>query len=401
MHPNRLIQLQERADGLLAELNSQYAASLSPQSKPQPGAKSSSHASDYSTLSKADKAFILTILKSGTSSDQLSALTLLASSSPIHCTSYLSQLLSLCSKKSRQESTKAVQSVVDWLKHQGLPQHRKLLPLADQPRLKDVAWLQQPKGKAPKHQKWKPGDQYLVLWAFESWLKKWFLDVLRAIEQLSNDTLPFVRTQMTGHFFELLSEKPEQEHNLLRLLVNKLVSVSALVCRCRLTDQGEPYQGDLHRPLASKTSYFLLSVLQANPGMKPIVIREIAALVLRPVSSGPTHDKALARLDHSAYYGIITLNQVVLSRAEPEVATRLIDVYFEIFTDLLARIDHAKQAIEAAPKKTKKNQKIKQASKAELEIKAEQEEEGDSKMLAAILTGVNRAFPYAELDRET
>lgn len=223
LHPNRLTQLQERADELLTELNQQYSDSLSPSSKTT-GKSKSRDPQDYSTLSKADKSFIVTILKSGTSSDKLSALTLLASSSPLHCTSHLSQLLSLCSKRSRQEATKAIQSVVDWLKHQGLPSSRKLTWFADQPRLRDVAFLQQPKGKQPKDQKWKAGDQHLVVWAFEAWLKKWFLDVLRALETHANDPLPFVRTQMTGHFYELLSQKPEQEHNLLRLLVHKLVS---------------------------------------------------------------------------------------------------------------------------------------------------------------------------------
>lgn len=128
--------------------------------------------------------------------------------------------------------------------------------------------------------------------------------------------------------------------------------------------------------------------------MKPIVIREVAALVLRPASNLP---KSRAHQDHSAYYGIITLNQILLSRHEPQVATKLIDVYFEIFTDLLARIDHAKEAADAAGKKRKKGAEKKET----LEVKAEQEEEGDSKMLAAVLTGVNRAFPYADMDRDT
>lgn len=129
--------------------------------------------------------------------------------------------------------------------------------------------------------------------------------------------------------------------------------------------------------------------------MKPIVIREVASLVLRPASSLP---KSRAHQDHSAYYGIIMLNQILLSRNEPQVAAKLIDVYFEIFTDMLARIDRAKDAVEQASGKKRKKGSEK---KEDLEVKVEQEEEGDSKMLAAVLTGVNRAFPYADLDRDT
>lgn len=131
--------------------------------------------------------------------------------------------------------------------------------------------------------------------------------------------------------------------------------------------------------------------------MKPIVIREVASLVLRPVTAN--QPKSRAHQDHSSYYGIVTLNQILLSRSEPEVATKLIDVYFEIFNDLLARIDAAHVAAEKAPGGKKKHVKKEQSREA-LELKAEQEEEGDSKMLAAVLTGVNRAFPYAAMDRE-
>ena len=43
------------------------------------------------------------------------------------------------------------------------------------------------------------------------------------LQTLSLDPLPYVRTQALSLIFTLLRDKPEQEHNLLRLLVNKLV----------------------------------------------------------------------------------------------------------------------------------------------------------------------------------
>lgn len=41
---------------------------------------------------------------------------------------------------------------------------------------------------------------------------------------MTHDTLPFIRTQTIRIIFQLLKDSPEQEQNLLRLLVNKLVS---------------------------------------------------------------------------------------------------------------------------------------------------------------------------------
>ena len=86
-------------------------------------------------------------------------------------------------------------------------------------------------------------DQYLIVWYFEDWLKKFFYSVLQTLEVIdinfipcrcstdqgttktySLDPLPYVRTQTLGFISTLLREKPEQEQNLLRLLVNKLVS---------------------------------------------------------------------------------------------------------------------------------------------------------------------------------
>ena len=66
-------------------------------------------------------------------------------------------------------------------------------------------------------------DKHLLLWHFEDWLKKYFYGILQILETLSLDPLPYVRMQAMGLIFTLLCEKPEQEQNLLRLLVNKMV----------------------------------------------------------------------------------------------------------------------------------------------------------------------------------
>jgi len=67
-------------------------------------------------------------------------------------------------------------------------------------------------------------DEQLLAWYFEDWLKKYFFSVLQVLENLAADPLSYVRTQALSLISSLLRNKPEQEHNLLRLLVNKLVS---------------------------------------------------------------------------------------------------------------------------------------------------------------------------------
>lgn len=67
-------------------------------------------------------------------------------------------------------------------------------------------------------------DEQLLAWYFEDWLKKYFFSVLQTLENLAADPLPYVRTQALSLICSLLRNKPEQEHNLLKLLVNKLAS---------------------------------------------------------------------------------------------------------------------------------------------------------------------------------
>jgi ribosome biogenesis protein MAK21 len=125
-------------------------------------------------------------LQNGTSSDKLSALILLSSSSPLHTTTYLSQLMGLTKKRSRDEAVRAVRAIVDWLKGgqggggsaAGLPD-RKLRWFADQPDLHKLIHAREGSLKKDNYQL---GDEHLLVWAFEDWLKKWYFELLQAIE---------------------------------------------------------------------------------------------------------------------------------------------------------------------------------------------------------------------------
>ena len=117
--------------------------------------------------------------------------------------------------------------------------------------------------------------------------------------------------------------------------------------------------------------------------MKPIIISSIESEVLfRPGNN-----------QHAKYYSIITLNQTILSAREPEVANQLLKTYFAVFAGL-------RQQSDSGPK-PKPQGKLSRKAKQRLENEAkarEVEEEHNSKLVSALLTGVNRAYPFSNLD---
>lgn len=77
------------------------------------------------SMGSSDKAFLSKMISSGTSSDRLSALTLMAQSSPVHNQRALETLKGMAGKKGREESLKALRAIVDlWVG--GMAPERKL-----------------------------------------------------------------------------------------------------------------------------------------------------------------------------------------------------------------------------------------------------------------------------------
>ncbi|KZO91957.1 CBF-domain-containing protein [Calocera viscosa TUFC12733] len=308
-------------------------------------------------MSASDATFLSRILSSGTLSDRLSALTLMVQSSPLHNTRALDALKSMANKKSRDESLKAMRAITDWWIGGGAPS-RKLKYIRGQP-------LNHPDVT----------DNHLLVWYFEDWAKKYFFSLLQLLEALLLDPLPYVRTQSMTLVAQLLKEKPEQEQNLLRLLVNKL--------------------GDPERTVASKASFHLLQLLQSHPAMKGVVIREISSLILRAPSSS-TGTKG-GENQHAKYYGIITFNQTTLTKSDLDAARALVNVYFDLFREMMGS---EREEPTMKPEKVAVKNKRKDKGKAKAFVPIDVEDE-NSRMTAAILTGINRAIPFAELDQET
>ncbi|XP_007896659.2 CCAAT/enhancer-binding protein zeta [Callorhinchus milii] len=111
--------------------------------------------------------------------------------------------------------------------------------------------------------------------------------------------------------------------------------------------------GDPQYKMATRASYLLETLLFKHPNMKTVVCYEVERLLYRPNIS-----------PKAQYYAICFLSQIVLSHEENDLAGKLITIYFSFFR--------------ACVKK----------------------QEANSKMLSAVLSGVNRAFPYSNMSDE-
>ncbi|GMF72724.1 unnamed protein product [Aspergillus oryzae] len=322
------------------------------------------------TLASSSHKFYTTIMSTGTLSDKISALTLAIQESPVHNTKSLENLIALGKKRSRAQAVEVLRTLKDMFA-QGtlLPNDRRLRSFANQPSL--MAAFQ---GAGSK---WSEGDalpnglqkRHLIVWAFEHFLKEQYFEVLKILEVWCNDEIEFSRSRAVSYVFELLKEKPEQETNLLRLLVNKL--------------------GDTAKKIASRASYLLLQLEQTHPLMKPTIIKAVEEVLFRPGQS-----------QHAKYYAIITLNQTVLSTREEQVAAQLLDIYFALFVAFLKPTKKNKyQSNKKHGKNGKLNRKAQKALKEEEKGQA-QHEEMQEKLTSGVLTGVNRAYPFTSSDSE-
>ncbi|NXT00774.1 CEBPZ protein, partial [Jacana jacana] len=111
--------------------------------------------------------------------------------------------------------------------------------------------------------------------------------------------------------------------------------------------------GDPQNKIATKASYLLETLLHKHPNMKGVVCSEVERLLYRANINVKTQ-----------YYAVCFLNQIVLSHEESALANKLVTLYFSFFRNCIKKKDV------------------------------------ESKMLSALLCGVNRAYPYSETGDE-
>ncbi|KAJ4860178.1 CBF/Mak21 family domain-containing protein [Trichoderma breve] len=275
--------------------------------------------------------FLATIMTSGTLTDKVSALTLACQESPVHNIRAFDTLMNLASKKSRAQAIGAIGALVDMLGPGSLQRASAKIWAPSQPLPGKIT------------------QAHLISWAYEDWLKETYFKIIQLLEIWCSDEIEYSRMRAVDFVYALLKDKPEQESNLLTLLVNKL--------------------GDRDRKISSRASYLLLQLQNSHPGMKPVIVRTVEQeILLRPSQ------------DHrSRYYAINTLNQTILSNKEPAVAESLLRIYFDLFATIL-KTGKLGMPIEEESSKPQKGQKP--------------ETEAADKLVSALLTGVNRAAPF-------
>ncbi|XP_017507812.1 CCAAT/enhancer-binding protein zeta [Manis javanica] len=161
--------------------------------------------------------------------------------------------------------------------------------------------------------------------------------------QLKNIVAEFVQVLETLSHDSLVTTKIRALAVAHELLCNKPEEEKALLV------QVVNKLGDPQNRIATKASHLLETLLCKHPNMKGVVCSEVERLLFRSNISSKAQ-----------YYAICFLNQMVLSHEESELANKLITLYFCFFRTCIKKKDI------------------------------------ESKMLGALLTGVNRAFPYSQ-----
>nr|KYP54387.1 CCAAT/enhancer-binding protein zeta [Cajanus cajan] len=303
------------------------------------------YALDYESSrgQSSDIKMLVSTQRSGTAADKVSAFSVLVGDNPIANLRSLDALLGMVtSKVGKRHALTGFEALQELFIASLLPD-RKLKTL-----------IQRPLNHIPDT---KDGYSLLLFWYWEECLKQRYERFVVALEEASRDMLPALKTKALKAIYVLLSRKSEQECRLLSALVNKL--------------------GDPDNKAASNADYHLSNLLSDHPNMKAVVIDEVDSFLFRP-HLGP----------RSQYHAINFLSQIRhTNKGEgPKVAKRLIDVYFALFKVLITGASSNQKKFDKSGKANPKEEKSKELSESPVEL--------DSRLLSALLTGVNRAFPF-------
>lgn len=312
----------------------------------------------YYTQRSKDRDFAnsLEFLKRGTFSDQLGTLSILATESPIHSVRFFDSLYAKCEIKNRESACKALEVFKDLVVSHVLPD-RRLRWFRDQPLAPGLPL------------------KVLVAWSFEDYFKNLYFTLLRTLESLLADTVENIRLRALYCVFDLFQRKPEQEANLLRLGVNKF--------------------GDSSRKVCSRVKKLLLDALQQHPGMKTIVAAAIWDLLKR------------SKEYRVRYYAADALSEFIFTTAHPEVANTLINIYLDLFEQILTESrreedTRVEKPVEDHKRKSAGRMRVKRGRRGGVQQakldESELERQKQASLVAKIFTGLNRAFPFSTLD---
>ncbi|XP_063937574.1 protein SLOW WALKER 2 [Daucus carota subsp. sativus] len=286
--------------------------------------------------------------RSGTAADKVSAFSVMVGENPVANIKSLDALIGMVtSKVGKRHALTGFEALKEMFISSLLPE-RKLKIL-----------FQRPVNHLPES---KDGYSLLLFWYWEDCLKQRYERFVFALEEASRDVLAVLKDKALKTMYTLLSSKSEQERRLLAALVNKL--------------------GDPENKAASNADYHLSKLISDHPNMKALVIDEVDNFLFRPHLGL-----------RSKYHAVNFLSQVRLSHRGdgPQVAKRLVDVYFALFKVLISM---AAGGHKADSNSKEEHKKLSTSKEKEKPNSSESHVEMDSRLLTALLTGVNRAFPY-------
>lgn len=292
-------ELEGSVDGAETVLDSERAETLY-------AGEVSAWSAERAKQETGDDRYMAQVVKSGTLSDKVAAMTLLVQESPVHRLSTLVGLVGLA-KSGKHASKMAIESLKELFGgDELLPSSRRLRTFGARVSAS-------------------PAE--LVLRCFEAKLLELYGGVAALVEGYSKHQAKELRSFAVETAASLLKAKPEQEGRWLAMVVNKL--------------------GDPEGSVSASAVRALCGVLDAHRAMTAVVCGEVQSFASRP------------NLDGAALYKAITfLSQVYLSPELEAVADSLVEAYLALFAHQVAR----------GGLKTK--------------------------LLSALLTGLNRALPY-------
>ncbi|KZV14923.1 CCAAT/enhancer-binding protein zeta [Dorcoceras hygrometricum] len=306
---------------------------------------------DSSRGRSGDIKMLVATQRSGTAADKVSALSVMVGDNPIANLRSIDAILGMVTSKIGKRHALTAFEVLKELFITLLPD-RKLKILFQRPlnHLSDT----------------KDGYSLLLFWYWEECLKERYGRFVSALEEASGDVLDKLKNMALKTMYSLLSSKSEEERRILSSLVNKL--------------------GDPENKVASNADYHLKNLLSDHPNMKAVVIDEVDNFLFRP------------RLGLRAkYHAVNFLSQIRLSSKGDglKAAKRLIDIYFALFKVLISEASTSPPVVKHGKedRKTSKSSKVnkpKGSSNTHVEM--------DSRLLSALLTGVNRAFRFVSSD---
>ncbi|ESP02919.1 hypothetical protein LOTGIDRAFT_206059 [Lottia gigantea] len=183
-----------------------------------------------------------------------------------------------------------------------------------------------------------PGEKDMV----DKKLILWFYE-----SQLKDIYSSFLKALDTMSHDTVLSPKQKAVTSIFKLLTHKPEQENVLL-PLLVNKLGDP-----DYKLASRVSHHLTKLVEEHSQMTMVVLQEVERLLYRPNIS-----------TKAQYYAMCFLSQIVLYIDDKELAKKLIDLYFSFFTMYVKK------------------------------------GEVDNKMMSVLLTGVNRAYPYAKVDEK-